>query len=145
MNWWAPSASKLPESTRTKFPLCFALFLFSVISESFSSSSFVLGRFSGGWYKPPSRRLLSPHSSKEAGLRWSNVLGNCTDFRRPYRAMVPRDLTQAKARAMLSWPFGPQNHRRCSGCPNGLADGPKGQENSAQALAWVNIKRRLAL
>jgi hypothetical protein len=53
------------------------------------------------------------------------------------RAMAARNLTQAKAWAMLLWPFGPQNHR--------LADGPKGQENSAQALAWVNIKRRLAL
>ena len=34
---------------------------------------------------------------------------------------------------------------RRSEFPNGLADGPKGQENSAQALAWVNIKRGLAL
>ena len=32
-------------------------------------------------------------------------------FAGPFRAMVARDLTQAKAWAMLSWPFGPQNHR----------------------------------
>jgi hypothetical protein len=64
---------------------------------------------------------------------------HCTDFRRPYRAMVARDLTQAKAWAMLSWPFGPQNHRGARGCPNRLADGPKGQENSAQALAGFSL------
>ena len=41
--------------------------------------------------------MAVPHSSKEAGLRWPNALCNCMDFRRPFRAMVPRDLTQAKA------------------------------------------------
>jgi hypothetical protein len=48
-------------------------------------------------------------------------------------------LNRYKAWAMLSWPFGPGFRAaelpRCSEFPNGLADGPKGQENSAQALA----------
>jgi hypothetical protein len=45
-----------------------AWYLFSVISESFSpsSSSFVLGRFSSGWYKPTSRRLISPFNPLSA-------------------------------------------------------------------------------
>jgi hypothetical protein len=41
----------------------------------------------------------------------SNVPCNRPDFCRPFRAMLAGELTQGKPWAMLSWPFGPQNHR----------------------------------
>jgi hypothetical protein len=53
---------------------------------------------------------------------------HCMKFPPPLQALFARDLTQAEAWAMLSWPFGPQESPRFSGFPNGLADGLKSQK-----------------
>ena len=68
-------------------------------------------------------------------------------FSPPLQGNVARDLTQAKAWAMLSWPFGPQNHRGAWGFPSltGSLTARRAKKTQPRALAWVNIKRRLVL
>jgi hypothetical protein len=50
-----------------------------------------------------------PHlHRKRPVIRCSKIPCDCRYFRRPFRAIVARDRTQAKAWAMLSWPVGPK-------------------------------------
>ena len=66
-------------------------------------------------------------------------------FSRPYRAERVFLYTQAKAWAEFSWPYGPQaGPARKPRSFQGFC-GPKGQESTAQALAWVRSLAATAL